>query len=59
MITITEAAQSKIQEIISEETDPNIKLRMLFDRFSSRKLMYLLSIEESVNHSKKRFLSIC
>lgn len=28
MITLTESAQSKIQEIIKEESDPNSKLRM-------------------------------
>lgn len=55
MITITEAAQTKIQEIISEETDPNIKLRMFIQGGGCSGFTYGFTLDSEKNEDDFEF----
>lgn len=55
MITITESAKSKIQEIISEETDPNIKLRMFIQGGGCSGFSYGFTLDAEKNEDDFEF----
>lgn len=55
MITITEAAQTKIQEIISEETNPNIKLRMFIQGGGCAGFSYGFTLDDEKNEDDFEF----
>ncbi len=55
MITITEAAQSKIQEIISEEDNPNTRLRMFIQGGGCSGFSYGFTLDEEKNEDDFEF----
>jgi iron-sulfur cluster insertion protein len=55
MITITEAAKSKIQEIISEEDNPNTRLRMFIQGGGCAGFSYGFTLDEEKNEDDFEF----
>lgn len=49
MITITESAQKKIEEVLSEETNTNNKIRMFVQGGGCSGMQYGFTIDESQN----------
>ena len=55
MITITESAQTKIQEIVAEENKPNVKLRMYIQGGGCSGFSYGFTLDEEQNEDDFEF----
>ena len=49
MLTVTESAQSKIAEILAEENNPSLKLRMFVQGGGCSGMQYGFTLDEAIN----------
>jgi iron-sulfur cluster insertion protein len=49
MLTVTESAQSKIAEILAEENNPSLKLRMFVQGGGCSGMQYGFTLDEEIN----------